>query len=95
MEAKHPNQEANGGDATAASSHACQTSMEQRTYQIVVAGHLGHQWSEWFEGLSITHGNDGTTVLAGLVADQAALHGLLVKIRNLGLPLISINVVHF
>jgi hypothetical protein len=94
MEPKDPNQET-GGDATGTPSHTGQASMERRSYQIVVEGHLDHQWSEWFEGLSITHGEDGTTVLAGPVADQAALHGLLVKIRNLGLPLISINVVQF
>jgi hypothetical protein len=96
MEARDPNQKADGGDATTITeNHVCQTSMERRSYQIIVKGHLDHQWSEWFEGLSITHGEDGTTVLAGPVADQAALHGLLVKIRNLGLPLISINVVQF
>ena len=97
MEARDPNQKADGGDATTTTTenHVCQTSMERRSYQIIVKGHLDHQWSEWFEGLSITHGEDGTTVLAGPIADQAALHGLLVKIRNLGLPLISINVVQF
>lgn len=60
-------------------------------YQIRVKGHINHQWSEWFGGFAITHQDDGTTVLTGPIADQPALHGLLVKIRNLALPLVSIN----
>ncbi|MFQ5857464.1 MAG: hypothetical protein ACE5LU_17800 [Anaerolineae bacterium] len=60
-------------------------------YQIRVKNHLNDSWSEWFEGLTITHEEDGITVLTGPVADQPALHGLLVKIRDLGLPLVSVN----
>jgi hypothetical protein len=60
-------------------------------YEIKVKGHLDNRWSEWFDGLAITHEEDGTTVLAGPVADQAALHGLLIKVRDLGLPLVSVN----
>ena len=60
-------------------------------YQIKVQGHLGHQWADWFEGLVITLEEDGTTVLTGPVVDQAALHGLLKKVRDLGLTLISVN----
>jgi len=60
-------------------------------YQIKVEGHLDSSWSEWFDGLIITYEEDSTTVLVGPVADQPALHGLLTKIRNLALPLVSVN----
>lgn len=68
-------------------------SLESQVYQIRIKGHLNSSWSEWFEGLSITPEEDGTTVLTGPVADQPALHGLLVKIRDLGVPLVSVNCV--
>ena len=58
-------------------------------YQIRIKGHLGPQWTEWFEGLAITLEDDGDTLLTGPVVDQAALHGLLRKVRDLGMPLIS------
>jgi hypothetical protein len=58
-------------------------------YQIRIEGHLGPQWTAWFGGLSITLEDNGETLLTGLVADQAALHGLLRKVRDLGMPLIS------
>jgi hypothetical protein len=60
-------------------------------YEIRVAGHLGSHWSEWFEGLAITHPTDGETLLSGPVVDQAALHGLLAKVRDLNVPLISVR----
>jgi len=60
-------------------------------YEIRVEGHLEARWAAWFDGLTLTHGSDGTTTIHGPVADQAALHGLLQKIRDLGLPLISVN----
>ncbi len=60
-------------------------------YEIRVAGHLSPQWIDWFEGLTITLGNDGNTLLNGPLADQAALHGLLKKVRDLGMSLISVN----
>jgi hypothetical protein len=63
---------------------------EPMVYQIRVMGHLGAQWADWFEGLSITLQDNGETLLSGLVADQAALHGLLRKVRDLGLPLLSV-----
>jgi hypothetical protein len=62
-------------------------------YQIRLKGHLGHQWRNWFEGLTITLEEDGNTLLTGPVCDQAALHGLLKKVRDLGMPLLSINFV--
>jgi hypothetical protein len=63
---------------------------QSQVYEIRVKSHLNGSWSEWFEGLGVKHAEDGTTVLTGLVADQPALHGLLVKIRDLGLPLVSV-----
>ena len=59
-------------------------------YEIRVRGHLDTRWAAWFDGLTLTHGSDGTTIIHGPVADQAALHGLLQKARDLGLPLISV-----
>jgi hypothetical protein len=59
-------------------------------YQIRIKGHLGHQWTDWFGGLTITLEDNGDTLLTGPVVDQAALHGLLKKVRDLGLPLLSV-----
>ena len=67
------------------------TSSEPGRYAIRVKGHLDLRWADWFEGLTFTHASDGTTTLAGPLADQAALHGVLTKIRDLGLPIISIQ----
>jgi hypothetical protein len=63
----------------------------QAIYQIVVKGHLDADWSEWFDGLSITLVDTGETILAGPIVDQTALHGVLIKIRDLGLPLLSLT----
>ena len=60
-------------------------------YQIRIKGHLGSQWRDWFGGLTITLEEDGDTLLTGPVIDQAALHGLLKKVRDLGMPLVSIR----
>lgn len=60
-------------------------------YEIRIRGHLDHRWADWFEGLTITHKANGETLLTGPVTDQPALHGLLKKVRDLGLPLISVN----
>jgi hypothetical protein len=62
-----------------------------QVYQIRIKGHLGHQWTEWFEGLSITLTDNGETLLTGPLIDQAALHGVLKKVRDLALPLVSVN----
>jgi hypothetical protein len=59
-------------------------------YQIRIKGHLDSQWTDWFEGLTITPEENGETLLTGPVIDQAALHGLLKKVRDLGLPLVSV-----
>lgn len=60
-------------------------------YEIRLQGHLDARWGERFEGMSITLEEDGNTLLSGPVADQSALHGLLKKVRDLGLPLLSVN----
>ena len=59
-------------------------------YEIRIKGHLAERWAHWFEGLTITREENGDTLLTGPVVDQAALHGLLKKVRDLGLPLISV-----
>ena len=64
-------------------------------YQIRIKGHLGHEWTDWFGGLTITLEEGGDTLLTGPVIDQAALHGLLKKVRDLGMPLISVIQVQF
>jgi len=62
-------------------------------YQLRLKGHLDSQWTDWFEGLAITLEDNGDTLLTGPVIDQSALHGLLKKVRDLGMPLVSINCV--
>jgi hypothetical protein len=60
-------------------------------YQIRIRGHLGRKWKDWFEGLTIKLEANGETLLTGTVVDQAALHGILKKVRDLGMPLLSVN----
>jgi hypothetical protein len=60
-------------------------------YEIRLQGHLDRRWTAWFDGLSLSHEGDGTTLLRGDVVDQSALHGLLDKVRDLGLPLVSVT----
>ena len=64
---------------------------EFELHQIRVQGHLDKRWSDWLEGLTVTHESDGTTILTGLLADQAALHGVLSKLRDLALPIVSVR----
>ena len=67
--------------------------VEDATYRVRVQGQLGPEWSGWFTGLTVSPEPDGTTLLAGRLADQAALHGLLAAIRDLGLSLISVETI--
>ncbi len=60
-------------------------------YRIVVKGPLDHAWSDWFDGLTIMQTSTGETILSGPLADQSALHGVLIKVRDLGLPLLSLT----
>ena len=64
---------------------------EPGLYEIRLKGHLDDRWADWFEGLTITLEDQGDTLLTGLVVDQAALHGLLKKVRDLGMPLVSVS----
>ena len=64
---------------------------EPKLYEIRLKGHLDDRWADWFEGLTITLEEDGNTLLTGPVIDQAALHGLLKKARDLGMPLVSVS----
>jgi hypothetical protein len=64
---------------------------EPMVYQIRIEGHLGSQWTDWFGGLTITLEDTGDTLLTGPVVDQAALHGLLRKVRDVGIPLLSVS----
>ena len=66
-------------------------SSENQIYEVKLKGHLNKSWAEWFDGFDFTYESDGTTTLSGEIVDQAALHGLLKKIRDLHLPLISVN----
>ena len=60
-------------------------------YEIRLTGHLDARWAAWFDGLTVSREGDGTTLISGPVADQAALHGLLQRVRDLGLPLVSVT----
>ena len=63
---------------------------EAGRYEIRLTGRLDAHWAAWFEGLTVSHETDGTTVISGPIADQAALHGVLQRVRDLGLPLVSV-----
>ncbi|MCU1455708.1 MAG: hypothetical protein JWN46_3854 [Acidimicrobiales bacterium] len=60
-------------------------------YELRVGGHLSPRWAAWFDGLDVTADDDGTTVIRGSVVDQAALHGLIQKVRDIGIPLVSLS----
>ena len=68
-----------------------QEEVMSKFYRIRVGGHLDSCWSEWFEGLRLTHEENGETVLSGPIVDEAALHGILAKVRDLGLPLLAVE----
>ncbi len=63
---------------------------EAGRYEIRLTGHLDAHWTAWFDGLTVSHATDGTTLITGPIADQAALHGVLQRVRDLGLPLVSV-----
>lgn len=66
-------------------------SRQEDWYEFRLQGHLGSRWSTWLDGMDLTHHSDGTTVARGPVVDQAALHGLLARVRDIGLPLLSVT----
>jgi hypothetical protein len=70
---------------------ASAVSCEARRYEIRLGTHLAPRWATWFDGMTLARAADGTTVLTGPVADQAALHGLLAKVRDLGVPLVGVT----
>ena len=74
--------------------HQPNTNDEFGIYEIRLKGHLDDRWSDWFGGLTITLEDNGNTLLTGPVVDQAALHGLLKRVRDLGMPLLSVNFVN-
>jgi hypothetical protein len=80
-----------GGPATAKEATSVNSAQEPDRYEIRVKGHLADRWAAWFDGMTLTRRADGTTVLDGPVADQSALHGLLRKVSDLGLPLVSVT----
>ena len=75
----------------ASTFHANIDPSQPMIYQIRIKGHLGSGWTDWFGCLTITLSDNGDTLLTGLVVDQAALYGLLKKVRDLGMPLVSVN----
>jgi hypothetical protein len=72
-------------------SNVHNTEQNSKIYEIRVAGHLGRQWGDWFDGMAIRLEENGDTIISGPVTDQAALYGFLKKVRDLGLTLISVN----
>jgi len=76
---------------TNTSSRSSPAHSDVQQYEIRVKGHLGSRWIAWFDGLNVTDEHDGTTLISGPAVDQAALHGLLQKLRDLGLPLVSLT----
>ena len=82
----------NAGRGTMGTSHAATGDQRQPAwYEIRLKGHLDARWAAWFDGMALTREGDGTTRLRGPIADQAALHGLLQRVRDLGLPLLSVR----
>lgn len=73
------------------SSHHIDSYVPLVQYEIRVGGHLSARWEAWFDGLTLDRAGDGTTVISGPIVDQSALHGVLQKLRDLGVPLISVT----
>jgi hypothetical protein len=73
--------------------HRRPESLSFGSYELRIAGHLDEHWSAWFGGLTLTHTDEGTTILRGPVTDQAELHGLLAKVRDLGATLVSVQAI--
>ena len=82
------------GDRTTDAASAAAAADHTPQYEIRIKGHLGSRWAAWFDGLSLDNADDGTTVIRGSVVDQAALHGLLQKLRDIAAPLISVTQVN-
>jgi len=82
-----------GGQNTSHTQAQSNDASQPTVCQIRIKGHLGAQWTEWFDGLAVIPEEDGNTLLTGPVVDQAALHGILKKVRDLGMPLLSVNFV--
>lgn len=81
-------------DSSGAMSAPAPEQQEAGEYELRINGHLDYGWAEWFEGLVLTHQSNGTTTLHGTVTDQAALHGVLTKVRDLGVTLISVQAIN-
>src|SRR5581483_9347268 len=79
-----------GDEGAMSDTHGAKEDHEPERYEIRIEGHLDTRWADRFEGMRFAHESDGTTILSGRVADQAALHGLLRKVRDLGMPLLSV-----
>jgi len=72
-------------------AHVTAADRPEQHYEIRVAGRLAPRWSAWFDGMDVAHMDDGSTLISGLVADQAALHGVLQRLRDVGIPLLSLT----
>jgi hypothetical protein len=79
------------GNSEGSTMSEISTANEAGRYEIRLKGHLDSRWATWFDGLTLTTNSDGTTTIHGIVVDQSALHGLLQKVRDIGLPLISVT----
>ena len=85
------NEQSNEGQDMPNECSGVNRSCQAAFYQIRIEGHLGEQWAEWFDGLAVSQEMGGETMLSGLVVDQAALYGLLKKVRDLGMPLVAVK----
>jgi hypothetical protein len=86
--------EAKGTNAMANQPHPEHNRSQPTIYQVRIAGHLDNSWADWFDGLAVSPQADGTTILTATIVDQAALYGLLRKVRDLGMPLLTVQRMH-